>query len=194
MGCGATKNTVEILQTFSEDGHGNKVYGKRINKITKAARLEQKTTTTKALNNMKENPKGIGNGENFGFVEEFDTEEQCGVKDCQDGSDTKNIDGINKTEQKKDIDESLSGRREKDHHSRMGRSSDVAQEGAMEGLHQKEFKGDIELKDCDEVSTDPNSSGSFLMVLCKTEDLDVEIKTDNCKEETVQNKQFESDS
>ena len=74
-------------------------------------------------------------------------------------------------------------------------SGDVAQQGVTEGLHQKQFKGNIEVKDYDEVSTDPNSSGSYILVtLCKTENPEVEIQTDNGKEETWQNKQFESDS
>ena len=80
VGCCAIKNRVEVLQYFSEDGQGNQVSGGRGNKTEKTARLVQKTTTAKtndvqSLDDMKEKPKRIGNGERFGSIEEFETDE-----------------------------------------------------------------------------------------------------------------------
>ena len=217
----------------------NQVSGERGNKTEKTARLIQKTTTAKtnyvqSLDDMKENPKRIGNGEKFGSIEEFDTDDNYSVIDGQDGTNTKNIDGIKiakdlgkvfkESEQDEDIDEKgnfghmkgtpelkqgnvhmiPSGMKEKNYHS--------GQENAADGLHEKETKGDLEVKDYDEVSPNFSSSEScILMVFCETEDLDVEVKadTDNdiyslgddnghfpgqiTKDEGVKNEHFDSD-
>ena len=239
MGCCAIKNRVEVLPYFSEDGQGNQVSGERGNKTEKTARLVQKTTNAKtkdvqSLDDMKEKPKRIGNGEKFGSIEEFDRDDNYSVICDQDGTNTKNIDGIKiaedlskvygENEQDEDIDAKgnfghmkgtlelkqgnahmiPSGRKEKNHHP--------DQENAADGLHEKETRGDLEVKDYDEVSTNLSSSEfCILMVFCETEDLDVDVKTDTdieiyslgydnghfpgqiIKDEGVKNELFDSD-
>ena len=105
---------VEVLQNFSEDGYESKVNGKSVNKIVKAARFKQKTTTTKAsemndADDMKENPKAIRNSERFEILnKEFSKNENRGSFSC-----------IHRTPELKKGNVSLipTGRREKGHHS-----------------------------------------------------------------------------